>query len=289
MRKIIAIGRCGLDIIMDGATPVCARPGGRIPNAAASLAAIGRHVSMVGEAGRDMVGDMVVGFLDRHGVDTRSVDRFTEGLTPTSLLFTPSGDTVDYPGGPDGEMDVVWPRIDRDDILIFGGYYAIDPRVRRRLYEIVAYAREREAIIIYLPGFNPREVTRITKVMPAIFENLELSDIAVTRPEDIKTIFGTGDAAHAWRDHLSFYLPAMLHADYAKGEVSLSTPSCRHACRAIPDNGIPRLDWDAAVVAGIAESLLKEDILYRNIADIGQPLLDNIARHLQQHIENPQK
>lgn len=289
MRKIIAIGRCGLDIIMEGTVPVCARPGGRIPNAAASLAAIGRHVSMVGEAGRDRVGDMVVGFLDRHGVDTRSVDRFTEGLTPTSLLFTPSGDTVDYPGGPDGEMDVVWPRIDRDDILIFGGYYAIDPRVRRRLYEIVAYAREREAIIIYLPGFNPREVTRITKVMPAIFENLELADIAVTRPEDIKTIFGTDDADHAWRDHLSFYLPAMLHADYAKGEVSLFTSSCLHASLTVHNNGVPRLDWDAAIVAGVAESLLREDILQRNIADIGQPLLDSLTSHLPMPKENPKK
>lgn len=289
MRKIIAIGRCGLDIIMEGTVPVCARPGGRIPNAAASLAAIGRHVSMVGEAGRDRVGDMVVGFLDRHGVDTRSIDRFTEGLTPTSLLFTPSGDTVDYPGALDGEMDVVWPRIDRDDILIFGGYYAIDPRVRRRLYEIVAYAREREAIIIYLPGFNPREVTRITKVMPAIFENLELADIAVTRPEDIKTIFGTDDADHAWRDHLSFYLPAMLHADYAKEVVSLFTPSCLHASLTVHDNGVPRLDWDAAIVAGVAESLLREDILQRNIADIGQPLLDSLTSHLPMPKENPKK
>lgn len=287
MRKIIAIGRCGLDIMMEGTVPVCARPGGRIPNAAASLASMGRHVSMVGEAGRDRVGDMVVGFLDRHGVNTRSVDRFTEGLTPTSLLFTPSGDTVDYPGGPDGEMDVVWPRIDRDDILIFGGYYAIDPRVRRRLYEIVAYAREREAIIIYLPGFNPREVTRITKVMPAIFENLELSDIAVTRPEDIKTIFGTDDADHAWHDHLSFYLPVMLHTDYTKGEASLFTHSCRRACGTIPDNGVPRLDWDAAIVAGIAESLLREDILQRNIADIEQPLLDTLTHNLHMPIENP--
>lgn len=274
---------------MEGTVPVCARPGGRIPNAAASLAAIGRHVSMVGEAGRDRVGDMVVGFLDRHGVDTRSVDRFTEGLTPTSLLFTPSGYTVDYPGALDGEMDVVWPRIDRDDILIFGGYYAIDPRVRRRLYEIVAYAREREAIIIYLPGFNPREVTRITKVMPAIFENLELADIAVTRPEDIKTIFGTDDTDHAWRDHLSFYLPAMLHADYAKGEVSLFTSSCLHASRTVHDNGVPRLDWDAAIVAGVAESLLREDILQRNIADIGQPLLDSLTSHLPMPKENPKK
>lgn len=289
MRKIIAIGRCGLDIVMEGTAPVCARPGGRIPNAAATLAAAGRHVCMVSEAGRDKVGDMVVEFLAAHGVDTRSIDRFTEGLTPATLLFTPSGETVDYPGGPDGEMDVVWPRIDRDDIVIFGGYYAIDPRVRRRLYEIVAYAREREAIIIYLPGFSPREVTRITKVMPAIFENLELADIAVTRPEDIKAIFDTDDADHAWRDHLSFYLPAMLHADHAKGEVSLFTPSCRHLCRTIPDNRASRLDWDTAIVAGLAESMLRENILHRNIADIGQPLLDSLTSHLHMPKENPQK
>ncbi|MCM1517513.1 MAG: PfkB family carbohydrate kinase [Pseudoflavonifractor sp.] len=274
MRKIIAIGRCGLDIVMEGGKPVDAYPGGRILNAAATLGDLGHHVTMVGEAGRDSVGDMVVTFLECHGVDVRSIDRFTEGTTPTSLVFNPEGDVIDYADYPDSDLDVVWPRIDRDDIVLFGTAYAVDPRVRRRLFEIVSYAAERGAVIIYLPGFTAAEVPRITKVMPAVFENLELADMVVTRTRDLSRIFETDDVERAYRDHVGFYCPAMINLDPESGEATLFVRERRATVACEPYSGNPTI-WNAGAVAGIIDTLMSSGITRRQLDSIGNDILSN--------------
>lgn len=274
MRKIIAIGRCALDIVMEGGKPVTAFPGGRIVNAAASLGSLGYDVTMVGEAGRDRVGDMVVSFLENHGVNVRSVDRFTEGVTPTSLVFNPGGDVIDYTDYPDSDLDVVWPRIDRDDIVVFGTAYAVEQRVRKRLFEIVAYAAERGAIIVYLPGFTTAEVPRITKVMPAVFENLELADIVVTRARDLHLIFETDDAAKAYSDHVSFYCPTMINLDPEHGNATLFTRGHEEQMSFAPHAGNPT-GWNAGAVAGIVESLILSGITRRQLDTPGCDIITN--------------
>ena len=133
-KKIICIGECGLDIVFgaDG-MPLGAMPGGRLANAAALLARGGLPVVVAGEAAADAVGDTVVAFLADAGADTHCVDRFTEGRTPVTI-FMPAADghmtATRYEAYAEECFDIVWPRIDEGDIVLFGGYYAIDRRMR---------------------------------------------------------------------------------------------------------------------------------------------------------------
>ena len=85
MRKIIAIGESVLDTIFANNVPVKSFVGGRVANAASSLALSGLEVLMVSECGNDHVGDIIIDFLKRNRVDVTSVDRYVNGTTAFRL------------------------------------------------------------------------------------------------------------------------------------------------------------------------------------------------------------
>ena len=69
MKKIICIGECSLNVILDSeGRPLGTMPGGRIANAAAMLARDKFEVIMASEASADPVGDIVVNFLASAGM-----------------------------------------------------------------------------------------------------------------------------------------------------------------------------------------------------------------------------
>lgn len=263
MRKIIAIGESVLDTLYRDGQPVRAFVGGRIACAAAALGTMGLSVAMVSECATDSVGDLVVEFHRRHKVDTRSIDRYTDGTTALSAIFVGESDhkaeaIVNYGRYPVDRFDVIWPRIDEDDIVIFGSLYAIDTPQRERLYELLNYAVSRKAILIYLPGFQHGVNFRITRVMPAILENIEISHLVVAHERDIRDIF-PGEAAHeAFHNHVEYYGATCLYLDAAlRMEVMR-----RDEHFEVPvDNPSPNLlGWQAGLTAGLVEQLIKHEI-----------------------------
>lgn len=261
MKKIICIGECVLDIIFDGRVPVGSLPGGRVVNAAAMLAREGLPVKLVSELAAGRVGDMISSFLTDAGIDCSSVDRFTEGLTPVLIYASGNGDDATvtrYEDYPDECFDVVWPRIDEGDIVVFGGFYALDGRMRGRMSQLLAHAAERKAVMVYLPGFLAQQQPRITRVMPALLENLEFADIVLTRDNDLKVIFGVEDGDRCYHDHIDFYCRSLINVD----------SSCRSICyyggsemtaAAIPGDSCRTMIWNAGVVAGVVKSLFDND------------------------------
>lgn len=257
-KKIICIGECALDIVFgaDG-MPLGSMPGGRLANAAALLARDGMPVAMAGEAAADTVGDTVAAFLADAGVDTRSLDRFTEGRTPVTI-FMPGADghiaATRYEDYAEECFDIVWPRIDEGDIVLFGGYYAIDRRMRRRMQPLLQHAAERKAVMVYLPGYLPQQEPRITRVMPAILENLELADMVCTRSVDLQLLFSTRDAATAYRNHIDFYCRALLNVDAAARTITYYSGREADSLE-LPLSPCASLIWNAGAAAGAVKAL----------------------------------
>jgi fructokinase len=228
MRKIIVVGECGLDILFRNNQPVKSYPGGIMLNVAAQLGMLGHDTTFVSEAATDHVGDIITDYLSDHHVNTKSIDRFTEGKTATKLIFTADdADGKSYTTGtsiyskyPEQCFDVVWPRIDHDDIVIFGGMYSIDFRVRNRLFDIIKYASERKAIIVYVPDTERSRLPRITKVMPSILENLEIADLVIGADSDWLTIFNKDNDRQAYADHISFYTFNFLSIDITHSKLN---------------------------------------------------------------------
>lgn len=211
-----------LDIRFEGDRPVDATPGGILIRSAALLPEAGMTSVYVSEAGVDRPGDTIVGYLSRHGVDVSSVDRFTDGKTPVRLTYDGDYTTaVTYTDPPVDPVNPVWPRIDPGDYIVFGSPAAIDERWHKLLADFLLYAADRKAVIIYVAALSPKSCPRVTRVMPRIYEWLERSDILVTDPLTLSTIFNTADAGAAFRDHIEFHCPTMVHIDSASRTTTL--------------------------------------------------------------------
>ncbi len=222
MGKIIFIGELPLNLIFGRDGGVTVMPCDRIGRAAASLAAAGHSVVMVGEAAADPVGDIIVDYLASAGVDVRSVDRFTEGRSPQRDIFEQPDGTVrlvGYGREPDVEFDTVWPRIDPDDVVVFGSYFSLNDRVRPRLLDLLEHARARKATVVYLPYFETFQVPRVTRVMPSVLDNMELADVIVTTTDDLQLVFGNRDADENYRLHIEFYTPRFYNIDTVSATV----------------------------------------------------------------------
>lgn len=262
MKKIICIGECALDIRFRDGQPVGCEPGSRIANAAAVMARHGLPVIMASEASMDPVGDQVVDFLKDAGVDTGTIDRYSQGRTPVNLHFEQADGSVRitrYDQYPDEGFDIVWPRIDEGDIVVYGGYYALDAKMRRRMAQFLNSAAEHKALMIYLPGFLAQMETRITRVMPALLENLELADLVITRSCDLAQIFGPGSVADCYDHHIDYYCHSLINLEPADSTLTYYT--LRQQTRVqLPPEDLTTVHPRAAILARIIEAIYRGDI-----------------------------
>lgn len=273
MRKIITIGESIIDTIYQDQQPLCSFVGGRVSNAAAILGDLGLPVAMVSECCNDKVGDWVVDFFEKHHVDTKSIDRYTDGTTPFAAIFKQAGEPdkiVNYGVYPSNRFNVIWPRIDEDDIVLFGSYYAIDAPQRERLFDLLSYAAERKAIVIYLPGFQHGTQFNITKVMPNILENFEVSNIVIDHDKDINNMFPDQDSDKVYNNHIKFYGPTYIHitpGDNATIYKGMDKTICPFTCETSN-----HLGWQAGFIAGVIYELIARDLRWMDIDTLSSSL-----------------
>ena len=262
MRRVFAIGESVLDILFDGDDkPIKSFVGGRVVNAAAMLGKQNVPVSIVSECCNDHTGDIVMKFLTDNGVDTTSVDRFTDGATAVSLIFNRDDKVVrsNYMNYPAERFDVVWPRFNDDDVMLFGSFYSIEEKVREPLYDMLSYVAERKMIMIYLPGCQHGINCRLTKVMPAILENIELSNIIVANRSDIDAIFPGEGPDKAFRNHIESYNPIFLFIgdDYS---VTIYSRGSKVTVPAVSNYSGEGFLWQSRFVSSVIRRLIADGI-----------------------------
>ena len=177
MRKVFGIGETILDIIFRNDQPQKAVPGGSVFNGLISLGRLNVPVSFISELGNDRVGDMIRDFMEDNHITTEFVDRFPDGKSPISLAFLDddkNANYIFYKDYPAQRLEVPLPKIEKDDIFVFGSYYSLNPVLRTRMVEFLQYAQERKAIIYYDPNFRKAHAHEAIRLMPTVLENLEL-------------------------------------------------------------------------------------------------------------------
>ena len=279
MRKIIAIGESVLDTIFRNNKPVKAFVGGRVANAAASLAVAGVPCTMVSECTTDRVGDIIIDFLTSHGVDVSSIDRYPDGATRLSAIFDDENKPliVNYGEYPEERFDVVWPRIDEDDIVIIGSLYAVDLPQRDRLFDLLKHAVDRKAIIVYLPGLQHGINFRITHVMPHILENLEISQLVIATRHDLDTIFPEEESGECYQNHIRFYDNTFVFIN----EDLRETVYCGDKTFTIkPHDKVPQqasmLGWQSGLTAGIIYQLIEQDVTHETLESLDSDTWNSI-------------
>ncbi len=216
MRKVIGIGETMLDIIFKNGKPIEAVPGGSTFNGIVSLGRTGVKTVFVSETGNDRVGEYVRDFLRDNNVDTSAINVFQETKSPVSLAFLDKDNNADYIFYRDQKhdhMDFAYPDIQKDDIVVFGSFYAVNPALRPQVSGLLEYARQRGAIIYYDVNFRKAHQADVMKVTPNLIDNLEYADIVRGSKEDFEVLYKKDSAERVYRAETSFYCKRFIYTD----------------------------------------------------------------------------
>lgn len=216
MRKVIGIGETMLDIIFKNGKPIEAVPGGSTFNGIVSLGRAGVKTVFVSETGNDRVGEYVRDFLRDNNVDTSAINVFQETKSPVSLAFLDKDNNADYIFYRDQKhdhMDFAYPDIQKDDIVVFGSFYAVNPALRPQVSGLLEYARQRGAIIYYDVNFRKAHQADVMKVTPNLIDNLEFADIVRGSKEDFEVLYKKDSAERVYRAETSFYCKRFIYTD----------------------------------------------------------------------------
>lgn len=205
-----------LDIIFKNGKPIEAVPGGSTFNGIISLGRAGVKTVFVSETGNDRVGEYVRDFLRDNNVDTSAINVFQETKSPVSLAFLDKDNNADYIFYRDQKhdhMDFAYPDIQKDDIVVFGSFYAVNPALRPQVSGLLDFARQRGAIIYYDVNFRKAHQADVMKVTPNLIDNLEYADIVRGSKEDFEVLYKKDSAERVYRAETSFYCKRFIYTD----------------------------------------------------------------------------
>jgi len=268
MRKVIGIGETILDIIFRNGQPTVAVPGGSVFNGIVSLARAGVSVSFISETGNDRVGNTILQFMQENGVPTDHVNVFPDGKSPVSLAYLneqSDAEYIFYKDYPKQRLDVVFPRLEEDDIVVFGSYFALNPVLREKMLELLDQAREKKAIVYYDPNFRSSHKDEAIKLSSTIIENLEYADIVRGSIEDFFYMYNLREVDKIYKDKIRFYCPNFLCTSGAN-EVSLRSNDIVKEYPIPPLEAVSTIGAGDNFNAGIIYGLLKHDVRHRDLA-----------------------
>lgn len=279
MHKVIGIGETILDIIFRDGQPTAAVPGGSVFNGIVSLARAGVTVCFISETGNDQVGNIILQFMRENGVPTEHVNVFPDGKSPVSLAFLNDRNDADYlfyKDYPKQRLDVEYPQMEENDIVIIGSYYALSPVIRDKVVELLELARGRNAIVYYDPNFRSSHKEEAIKLNPTIIENLEYADIVRGSQEDFFYMYGLRDTDKIYKEKIKFYCPNFLCT--AGGEsVSLRTGNVSKEYAVPPVETVSSVGAGDNFNAGIIYGLLREGIGREELYGLDEATWDRIV------------
>ena len=282
MRRVIGIGETVLDIIFKDDQPIAAVPGGSTFNCLISLGRAGVNAAFISETGNDRVGRRIISFLQQNGVDASCVSVYPTSKSPISLAFLNDRNDAEYifyKDHPNDRLDYNYPNVQKDDIVVFGSYFAVNPVIRPQVVGFLEYARSRGAVLYYDVNFRSSHKNEVLKLTGNILENLELADIVRGSSEDFEVMFRMTDPDTIYRSQIAFYTrkfiytqgsqPVELRADggfrkkypVMKAENTVSTIGAgdnfnagfvygmiRHGItRSVVEQGLSESQWDSVI------------------------------------------
>ena len=280
MRKVIGIGETILDIIFRDEQPSVAVPGGSVFNGIISLGRMGVNVNFISETGNDRVGNIILKFMRDNNIPTDHVNVFPDGKSPVSLAFLDEqsdAEYIFYKDYPKQRLDVIIPKIQEDDIVVIGSYYALTPVLREKIVELLELAKEKKAIIYYDPNFRASHKNEAMKLTPTIIENFEYADIIRGSADDFRNMYGLEDVDKIYKNKIQFYCPRFICTAGA-GRISLRTKNCCKDYETEPIKAISTIGAGDNFNAGLIYGLLKYNIRRDDLDHLDEEVWDKVIQ-----------
>lgn len=271
MRKIYGVGETVFDIIFKNGQPQAAKAGGAMLNSTVSLGRIGLPVHLISEYAGDSVGNIIDSFLTENGVGTSFVDHFAGGKTKLALAFLNERNDANYTfyqDYPDQRLNIEFPGIFRDDIILFGSIYAITPDIRGKLTAFITGAKEKGAMVIYDPNFRPTHSSDLKLLKPMIIENMRSARLIRGSDEDFKNIFGANSPDEAW-NIIKEYCNCMVYTANAEG-VYVRTVSYAGKFPVMAIKPVSTIGAGDNFNAGMMAAIYRNEIGVDNLDEMGE-------------------
>ena len=195
-KRVIGIGETVLDILFKNDQPQKAVPGGSTFNSIVSLGRAGVNCVMVTEVGGDHIGEMTCKFLRDNGVSDEFVCRHKETKSHITLAFLDENNDAQYTFYKDhasAALDGKLPEISKEDVVLFGSFFAINPAIRPAVSTLLHSARKAGAWLYYDINFRKTHIPDIPDVIGNIEENMKLADVVRGSKEDFEYLYGLSD------------------------------------------------------------------------------------------------
>lgn len=225
-RTVYCMGETVLDILFRGSSPIAANAGGSSLNSAVSLGRTGVSTAFIGEVGTDSTGVHILGILHDNQVSTDLVQRRQGMRTTVSLAYLNEQNDARYVffmDPADAGRTFTIPDFQKDDILLLGSFYAVNPANRRQVEQTLQRARERGAIVYYDVNLRSPHAAMLPQLMPFIRQIMGQATVVRASRGDLRTVFGTADADSIYA---SVVAPLCKRLVCTRGadEVSIHTP-----------------------------------------------------------------
>lgn len=212
MRRIIGIGETVLDIIFKNDQPQKAVPGGSAFNALISLGRTigathpGVGIQMITETGDDHIGDIIINFMKANHISTDGVVRNPGTQTHLSMAFLDSNNDAQYEfyknHGAANMQTISGFGFQKGDIVLFGSFFAINPKIRQLTARLLKSAHDAGAILFYDINFRKSHIHEIPEVLANIEQNCRWSSIVRGSADDFRYLYGTDNPGEVFHNHI---------------------------------------------------------------------------------------
>lgn len=280
MRKVIGIGETIFDIIFKDNLPTTAVPGGSTFNSVISLGRAGVPVTFISETGNDRVGENILQFMRDNGVTTDYVQVYPDGKSAISLAFLDKQSNAQYlfyKDYPASRLEVDFPVINSDDIVLFGSYFALNPVLRTKVAEFLDYAHRQGALLYYDVNFRSTHTNEVMKLTPTIIENLEYADIVRGSDEDFDNMYRLTCPDEIYEKKVAFYCRQFICTRGGRG-VSLRTAGLKKDYPVPAITPVSTIGAGDNFNAGLIYGLLRSRVRRNDLSDLSEDDWDAIIR-----------
>ena len=296
--RVIGIGETVLDILFKDDQPQKAVPGGSTFNSIVSLGRAGVKCVMVTEAGGDHIGDIICRYLQDNGVSSEYVCRHDNVKSHISLAFLDHNNDAQYIFYKDHasvSLDGKLPKITKDDVVLFGSFFAINPAIRPVVGGLLHEARRAGAWLYYDVNFRKNHIADLLDVKGNIEENMRLADVVRGSMEDFWYLYALTDAEEIY-SCVSRHCQKLILTDGAK-PIRVFTPE---GCETFPVQPVETVstvgagdNFNAGYIYAMMQGLEKEsdriEVAQRWSQDVCRQIGNNISDGLVNYLKLQRK